>query len=331
MAKPVVYILHGDDEYAIKQQVKKLEAALGDPATSQMNIDHFDGNNWNINTIQAATHAMPFISKRRLIIITNPLKSLRSKKERDDLLRLLDTAPSSSMIVLQMEHPLVSWQERKKGKKHWLEIWAEQAGERAYIHEYLQPRGNEMIKWIIKTASEMGGSISHQAAELLASHAVENPRIAVKELEKLLTYVNYQRTIDDADVENLVINQEEGNIFALVDAIGNRDKKMAIHLLRQILEVEDPFLLFGMIVRQFRLIFLIKEALQQGLRRDVEIANAIQERLFVVRRLIPQARNFSPEAIKSIYHQLLTMDSAVKSGQSEWDVALETFVAELTF
>jgi len=330
VAKPIVYILHGDDEYAIQQQIKRVEQSLGDPASSQMNIDRFDGNVWDYNAVLSATLSLPFLSERRLVILTDPLKGVRTKKQREELKHILDITPSTTMLLLQFHHPLLSWQERKKKKKHWLEEWVNDAGDKAYIREYSQPRGNAMVSWILKTGKEMGGEITHEGAGSLARLTDENPRTAVKELEKLLSYVNYQRPIDDADVESLVANEEQGNIFELVDAIGSRNGKSAMHLLQQLLETEDPFLLFGMIVRQFRLLYLVKELLQQGSIREDSVARSIHERYFVVKRLIPQANNFSLAQLKSILRQLLEIDTSVKSSQTDWVVALETFVAALT-
>ena len=330
MAKPLVYILHGDDEYAIRRQVKRVEQSIGDPVTSQMNIDRFDGNVWDYNAVLTAVLSIPFLSEKRLVILLDPLKGIRTKKQREELKQLLSMTPPTTILLLQIQHPLVSWQERKKDKKHWLEEWANGAGDKAYIREYSQPHGSAMVTWILKTAKEMGGEVTRDGAELLARLTDENPRNAVKELEKLLSYVNYQRPIDDADVEILVANEEQGNVFELVDAIGNRNVKSAMHLLQQLLETEDPFLLFGMIVRQFRLLYLIKELLQQGVVSDDSVARTIHERTFVVRRLIPQSRNFTLVQLKSIYHQLLEIDNSVKSSQMDWFVALETFVASLT-
>jgi len=43
---PVVYILHGDDEYAIAQFLASIEEKMGDPASAQMNITRIDGRSF---------------------------------------------------------------------------------------------------------------------------------------------------------------------------------------------------------------------------------------------------------------------------------------------
>jgi hypothetical protein len=41
--KPVVYILHGDDEFAIAEFIAGMEKKLGDPVTADLNITRLDG------------------------------------------------------------------------------------------------------------------------------------------------------------------------------------------------------------------------------------------------------------------------------------------------
>jgi len=157
----------------------------------------------------------------------------------------------------------------------------------------------------------------------------DDPRLAVQEIEKLLAYVNYQRPVDPDDVEYLVAYAGETSVFDMVDALGARDGREAQRLLHRLLEEDDPLRLFGMVVRQFRLLLLTRELLDAG-TRDTEIATAIKSHPFVVRKLRGQVRNFSLPQLEVIYHKLLDIDQAIKTGKTDGDVALDTFVAALT-
>lgn len=329
MTKPVVYILHGDDEYAIRQALAKVEHSLGDPGTAQMNIDRFDKRTVSWNEISMAMRAMPFLAERRLVIVEHALEDVRSAAERENLLALLADVPETTMLVLVITKPLVSWKDRRGGKKHWLEEWAAKNGERVYLHEYSLPRGREMERWLIQKAKAMGGEITPAGAQLLSSLIGDDPRVGVQELSKLLTYVNYKRPVDEDDVENLTAYEPVSSIFSLVDAIGQRSGKEALRLLNQLLERDDPFGIFGMIVRQFRLLLLAKEAMAQGYRSDAEIAQVLGISPFVARKVIPQTHNFSLEQLKALYYQLGEIDIQVKTSQITWDVALNMLVADL--
>jgi len=65
-AAPVVYLLYGEDEFAIAQFVSEMEARLGDPTTAMMNVTHLDGRSYNPDELLSVASVMPFLATRRL-------------------------------------------------------------------------------------------------------------------------------------------------------------------------------------------------------------------------------------------------------------------------
>ena len=63
--KPVVYIFHGDDEFAIGQALADIVSQMGDPTTAAMNTTTLDDRNLNLDELIQATRAMPFLTERR--------------------------------------------------------------------------------------------------------------------------------------------------------------------------------------------------------------------------------------------------------------------------
>jgi DNA polymerase III delta subunit len=61
-----------------------------------------------------------------------------------------------------------------------------------------------------------------------------------------------------------------------------------------------------------------------------EAAAALGTHPFVAEKAWNQARKFSMESLTSIYHRLLAMDEAAKTGVMPLDLALDTFIVELT-
>ncbi|MEN8173329.1 MAG: DNA polymerase III subunit delta [Chloroflexota bacterium] len=327
--KQNIYLLHGDDEYTVTSQIAAMEAKMGDPSTGGLNITRVEKGSFDIERITAITQAMPFLADRRLVIIYDPLASLKGSTQRDRFKKFLGEIPPTTSLVLMISRPLLTYQEKKKNKKHWLQVWAESQNERVYQKEFLLPRGPQMIRWIQTRARKLGGEITPQASGLLSSMVGDNPRIAAQELVKLLTYVDYGRAIDNDDVEHLVAYQRDGDVFAMVDAVGMRNGKKALRLLHELLKQDEPLRLFGMIVRQFRLLLLTHELLDGG-NREKDIARQLKIHPFVASKLIPQTRNFSLDNLEDIYRQLLSIDEAVKTSQIEGDVALDMFITALS-
>ena len=153
-------------------------------------------------------------------------------------------------------------------------------------------------------------------------------RQAAQEISKLLAYVNWARPIKVADVEAVSIVTAEPDIFAMVDALASGNGKSAQKLLHRLLENEDAFSVWGMVVRQFRLLLLAREVIDHA--ADSVKWSSIGRSQFVAGKVFSQAKRFSLPALEKIYHKLLEIDEAAKTSQVTLDLAMETLVVELT-
>jgi DNA polymerase-3 subunit delta len=180
-----------------------------------------------------------------------------------------------------------------------------------------------------KRAQQNGGEFRPDAAQLLATYVGNNTLRANQEVKKLLTYVNGQRPVTAEDVMLLTAQDQEGNIFTLVDALGERNGPKALEQFRILLETNEILDLTGMIYRQFRLLVQAREILDEG-GDSRQIQQELHVLPFIADKLASQARQFTMEQLLAIYTRLLAIDEAIKTGEMPGDVAFELFIAELT-
>ena len=328
---PVVYFLHGEDEYAIAQTLAELEKRLGDAATAEMNTTRLDGATYDLDKLLSVANALPFLAKRRLVILSDLLTRVTHQAAQKKLIAQLEKIPASTAMIVVENRMLISERERRKGERHWLERWAESQPERALVKYYPLPKGADLSGRIQEMAKKAGGQMAPGAANLLADLVDGDPRLAYQEVQKLLAYVNYSRTVEADDVQMVTADVGQGDVFVLVEALGNRDGKKAQNMLHRLLEYQEYFSIFGMIVRQFRLLILAREILDTGGGKD-EILRGLKlySNAWLADRLMLQARHFSAADLAGIYRRLLEVDLAVKTSQMPGDLALETLVASLT-
>ena len=319
---PSVLILHGNDEFAISAHIEKLCAGLGDPSTADMNIARFDGRTGlDFQSLNTAVNAAPFLAPRRVMVLVHPLSAFNSAEGRKKFLELLDNAQPTTTIAL------VEYEELKRD--HWLLKWAAKSAPRAGVHVYNMPKRWEMPRWIESETKKLGGRIEPDAAGRLSEMVGEDTRIASQELTKLLTYVNFERPISLLDVEKVSIVSAQGNVFELVDALGQGDGRKAQRGLHQLLEDEEAFELWGMVIRQFRLLLLARELLDSNASvLDIQKTLGLHE--YVTQKVTAQAKRFSLPVLESIYHKLLEIDEGAKTSQVPLDLALDMLVVELT-
>jgi DNA polymerase-3 subunit delta len=329
---PVVYLLYGEDEVSISQYLAKIEAKLGDPGSITLNTSHLDGRLISLDELRNAVSALPFMGARRLVVVTNPLARFDSRESQNQpeqpkqqeqqkrFKELLSQLPDSTALVLVVYRALK--------ENHWLVRWVKSAGARGLVHEFSIKKG-EMAGWIQKQAAEQGGRFTPQAAAQLAVLVGDDTRLALQEIQKLIAYANYQRAVEVDDVDLVASAAGQVDIFALVDALGNQDGRRAMDMLQRLLSEQDTISIFGMVVRQFRLLLLAREVLDSG-GREAEVTRELGIHPYVAGKISAQARRFTLPVLETIYRRLLDIDEAVKTGQIEGDVALDTLVPALT-
>lgn len=324
---PRIFLLHGNDEFAIAEHIEKLCAGFSDPTAAEMNIARFDGRTGlDFEALNTAANAVPFLAPRRVVVLTHPLAIFGSPEGRKKLLKLLEETPPTTTLAL-IEH-------EEFRRDHWLLKWAvshtgAQSEPPAGVHVYNLPKRWEMPRRIEAEAKKQGGQIQPDAAARLAERVGEDTRIAAQEITKLLTYVNFERPITLVDVEQASIVSAQGSVFDLVDSLGQGDGRKAQRLLHQLLENEEAFEFWGMVIRQFRLLLQAREILDEnGSQLEVQQELGLHE--FVAGKVTAQARRFSLPTLEAIYHKLLEIDEGAKTGQITLDTALDALVVELT-
>ena len=325
---PVVYLLHGEDEFAIAQYIQRMEAKLEDAGSAALNTVRLDGRAVSLDELRQAAFAIPFMVRRRIVVVDHPLARLSSPLQQEKFLALLNQIPESTALLLA-EYRTLQQQDKKDKKKHWLLKWAETAGERVEVKYFPAMKSEDMRRWIMDQAKAVNGEFSREAARALADLVGDDSRLASQEIDKLVAYTNYTRPVEVEDVDLLVAAAGQADIFAMVDALGNGDAKTAMSTLRRLLVGQDALSLLGMVVRQFRLLLLTREVIEGG-GREAEVVREVGVQPFVAAKISAQARRFSLPALEAIYRRLLGVDEAITTGQMEGDVALETFVARIT-
>jgi len=320
---PNIYFLFGNDEFAITRKLRDFESDFTDPTTAGMNTARLDARTMSDTDLNNAVNAMPFLAKRRLVLIENPSTKYNNASSRKKFIEFMQKMPDTTRLVLYESI------EPREAEKHWLNKWAEKNDKLIQTKAYMLPRLKEMTGWISNETRNQGGQIEPRAAEMLKDMVGVDTRQAGMEIAKLLAYANWARPVTGQDVEAVCIVTSQQSVFDFVDALSNGNGKSAQHLLHRLLETEDLFSLWGMVVRQFRLLIQAREILDGRGNKD-DVARALGVHPFVAEKATQQAARFSIESLESIYHRLLRIDEGVKTSQLTLDLALDTLVVELT-
>jgi len=340
---PVVYLLHGEDDQAIGDFLSQLTAKLGDATTAEMNTTRMEPKGLSLAALRGASLTAPFLARRRLVLLDGFLSSLSTRKgksageapdesdsasgsasDRKELLKeflgFLPEIPATTALVLVERHSLPA--------THAVLKWAEEHPALAFVRAFVPPKGSALPGWIVARAKAEGGEFTPPAAQMLASVVGDDLRLLAQEIVKLLTHANFSRPVTPEDIAALTPESVVSNIFDMVDSIGNRDGARAMRLLRKTMEQGNVGGVFAMIVRQFRLLLLAREALDGG-TPAAQLASALAVHPYVAQKLAGQARNFRLAALEDLYRRLRDIDDEVKSGRIELETAMEALVLQM--
>ena len=331
----MVYLFHGPDEFGLAEALAELKAAFDDPTTAALNTTTFDGRSVALPELRSICETMPFLAARRLVVVEGWLTKLMGKSDVSDsaeaeattnaketlaaLAAYLPDVPDFTALVLSEKRAIPE-------RNAVLKMLTGQAW--ASVQFFDVPKGEALVKWIVARAKTEGGAINRDAAQALAA-AEPDPRALGHEIVKLLTYVNFARPVELADVETLTPAGGEAKIFDMVDAIGQRKGPTALRELHKLLDKEEPLYILSMIVRQFRLMVQAKEMLEAR-ANESEISQALGLHPYPTQKVCAQSRAFSLPALERIYHRLLDYDADLKTGKAENTAALDTLVVSLT-
>ncbi|MBC7226410.1 MAG: DNA polymerase III subunit delta [Thermoflexales bacterium] len=322
MDSPRFYILHGSDEFTRSEAVADLRRRMGE--LGELNTVHLDGRTVTLEELRRACETVPFLADRRLVLVTGLLARLGRGKERgllEGVLRLLQALPETTRLVfiedgpLPDDHPVLKYAAGR---------------EEGYVRQFEPPSPEALPGWIQARARLHGGEMEREAAVHLAQ--VIGPgdlRLLDGEIVKLVTYAGPGRAVTLQDVAQLVPYVQQAVVFDLVDALGLRQGRQAAILLHRLLDAgENPMGIMAMIVRQFRLIIMVKDLAGRG-ENPASIAQTLGIHPFVARKLHTQSANFTPAQLERIYRYLLDLDVAIKTGDMTPEAALDLLVVGL--
>ncbi|SRR6266568_4442189 len=347
------YLLHGDDEFTSREQLKKLRRQ----GNFEYNQDTFNGGEVDLSTITATCNTLPFLADQRLVVVEGLPRKRRGESASST------PGDESALTRVSTENGTGTGGKTKKGKKRGKgsadsrasfekglaayilhipdsavlivlvdevldanNLLLKAAGERGNVIQSTLPRGAALENWISKRARNLGVSIERNAATLLANFIGSQLRLLANELDKLATYAGEGGTITGEDVRKLSAQVQEARIFDLTDALARRDQQLALTILHDLLvDGEPPLKLISTITSQVRSLLLVKELSQKGLR-SAQIATTLGIAPFIAEKAARQAGKFTPMQLEGAYRQLLATDAALKRSRMTPEMALDLLV-----
>lgn len=155
------------------------------------------------------------------------------------------------------------------------------------------------------------------------------------ELNKLIDYTLDEPKITLQHIDDIVTKTLESNIFKMVDSIGKKEAHTALSILNTLInQKESELKILGMIIRQFRLLYLMKiiDERHKGMGEDEILRNLSLDgkKRFIIKNLRIQHQKFNRDEIIKNINLCLETDFSIKSGKlQDSKLALELLILNI--
>ena len=315
------YLLIGNEIYGQNQRKKQLIEQFVS-IDDQMNLTYYneEANN-DISQLIIQCQTYPFLSDYRVIVYENPSFIFDSKlldaKQQQTLVDYLSNPVETTVLIIVINKTVNSNSLIYKKISKYFKI--------EKFDKLSQNDFEKLVRDDLKTNSV---NISKDALDLLLSRLDNDVEKYKNELNKLLTY---GCELDYQDIDYLINQPIENDIFKLTNAINQNDLAARLKVYRDLLtnNKNDVLSIIGLLASQYRSMSQVKLLSQLGYN-NAQIAAKLNVSAGSVYYKLRDSLSLSAKELMNKLNQLAILDESIKSGLTEPVSGLELFIIRNT-
>lgn len=307
-----IYVITSEDDFLIRKNIEKIKSKL--VGFEEVNYDLKEDS---IERVIEDLDTLNFLVKGKIIVARNAY-FLTSEKPKNVILQNVE------ILEKYIKNP---------NPDNVLILTCKKMDERKSIVKSLKKYANieEAELDIYKLISENleNYQMDKETQRFLVDRVLNNYERVLNELEKLKLYKYDSKIITKDDIEMVVTKTIDDNIFSLIDAIVNKDKKNAFMIYEDmLLHNEEPIKILILLANKIRLLYQVK-VLSKTIYSDDEIGRIIGSHPYPVKLARGIIHKFNEKDLLKYLHELSNIDINIKTGKTYQNIGLEQFILTL--
>ncbi|MDD4275501.1 MAG: DNA polymerase III subunit delta, partial [Clostridia bacterium] len=288
------YIIVGNDAYLCNHSLNLIVSSAVNNVP-ELNITEFSAENLDQESIISACNVMPFMSKKRLVIVKGDIKKGIDKTL---LIKYLKNPAETTCLVFFAGESLE----------------VNDIGKFAEVIDCNKLEESLLLKWIEVAVSKSKSIIQKPAAELLIEYCNYDLSRISNETEKLISLVQ-DREINVSDIEYNVVKDLQYQIYEFTNALIKKNADRTFEIKDSLISKKvAPQILLISAYTQFRRLLHISLSLSAN-KSIPEIAISLNMKEGAVRWAVADIKKYSQIILKNIVDMCTRADEFVKSGK----------------
>ena len=325
---PSVLLLFGSEDFLMEESLNKLIKNLILSESDSYNFDMLDAEETTGDQIASICSAFPMMSERRVVVVKRFEKLYAGRAKKTDkaapLTKYIENPSPSTLLILTTEletmaglAAMMNGKNRDKGLK---KIESAKAPYDTIFgkHEWIEfPRVYEsnFASWAVQRFKKAGKTIEPEAAELLVAHTVPTLRDLNNEIDKICTFLDAEREVTVEHITQISGVSRNYNVFELQKAIGNRNMKLSMEILENMLANDrQEMLIITVLTKYFITLWKVVEESAKG--DMANLANRLGVNQYFLKDYTEAARRYKPQDISRAFLALETADATLKTSAS---------------
>lgn len=314
------YVFCGLDEELIKSSIDPIIKKVLDKDFLDLNFIKIDGLTSTFDEIENACETLPFFGDKKVVLVyrANFLKDKPDKegaKTYTEILKCIKDLPQHTILIMYYLFNDKRDTPKKNKKLSTLDKYVKVV----HCDKLKKDKYYKKIEDIFK---ENGRTIGKVQLKYFADKVQNNFDIIKREIDKLDCYA-LGRELTKEDIDKLIPNKSEDDIFDLVEYISLRKVEKAIDLLDELLfKADQHMLIISSIGNHFKRLYEIKTYLLKGKKLEFFISKYRLPQ-FVCEKLMNQASKFSLKQLNQLIKVCINTEIKLKSSTTDKQMEME--------
>lgn len=284
------YLLAGEDAFFRNRAIALIKNAfLSEP---ELNLANFDGEDLDLNHLISSVNSFPFMSKKRVTVITEFYPDKNALKVFKELLK----NPTDTSVLI------ISNQKEFDGFKNLPETCQVSCA---------KADAQTLIKWIKATLSNHEIYIDGQNAKLLADYCLFEMQRVQNETNKIIDFLGRGTEVTEDVIKELVYKDADYKIYDMTDFVAQKKYKQAYAVITDMLSRgETPNMILSSISRYFRRLFFVSIT-EKSVQEFMQIFSMKE---YPVTKLITLSKKFKKVSLKRAVDLLNDAEYNIKCG-----------------